>query len=89
MSPWAVPISVILILVGRLWLRQAREAKQTGTTSFTGQWPDNFDRDTQPWSFQYTVFLYTVGGWLSLIMGAALLILALVAGILWLFTLHR
>ena len=77
MSPWSVPIALVLLGVGCLWLSETRRAKHTGVTSFTGQWPDGFDRELNPWRFRYTVLLHTVVGWVCVAGGSALLVASL------------
>jgi hypothetical protein len=88
-SPWTFPIALVLLGTGRLWLMQARRAKQTGVTGFTGQWPDNFARGRKPWTFHYTVFLYSLAGWLSVFFGAVLLLELFLSAIPWLVSLFR
>jgi hypothetical protein len=84
MSPWAFPIALFLIFVGRLWLRQARRTRSTGVTEFTGQWPDHFSREVQGWKFNYTMFFYVTAAWAFMAIGAVLLAASIAGGAIWL-----
>jgi hypothetical protein len=78
MSLWMFPISAGVIGFGYIFLGQVRTARRTGVTHFFGQWPDGFEKETQPWQFHVTLYLYTVVGYFMLILGSILLVVMLV-----------
>ena len=73
-----IPISAGLIGFGYIYLDQVRMARRTGITSFMGQWPDSFQKDSQPWQFYFALYFYTALAYLMLVAGSILLVISLV-----------
>jgi hypothetical protein len=89
MSIWTVPLVPLLFFLGFRLRREVAEARRSGVTNFTGQWPDGFSRDAQPRVFSYTVALYAVVAWFCLAVASCLLIaISILALLLVIRTIH-
>jgi len=72
-----IPISAGLVGFGYIYLDQARTARRTGVTSFFCQWPDDFEREGQPWQFYFALCFYTSLAYVLMAVGSILLIVSL------------
>ena len=77
-SPYALPIGAASGWIAARLLRDARRSKDTGITNIFGDWPDGFERETQPWSFWSSVVLAYACGCLLAVAAAILLVGGLV-----------
>ncbi|MES2489336.1 MAG: hypothetical protein V4607_06040 [Pseudomonadota bacterium] len=77
MSPFlALPVSLILIMLGVRLLKDVQKARTSGIGKFFFQWPNNFERSHQPLAFWWSIALYTTVGYLAFIFAAVIAVQA-------------
>jgi hypothetical protein len=61
-----------LIWLGVRWLKDVKQARNSGVGHFFFQWPNDFDRSRQPVAFGWCIMLYSLGGYMAFVFAAIL-----------------